>query len=793
MRRALDTAFLLMGFTFTIAQAVLARELLVAFSGNELSIGLVLGCWLLLEAAGSAWAGRMAPRWPPEPTLYALLQVLLALVLPLTVWLAFGVRNLVGIRPGEGIGPATTALSSLLLLLPVGLVDGAMFSVGCHVLLGKGPWPGPGGEQGVPGISRVYALEAVGGIAGGFAFTWVLVQREPALTIALLLSVCNLWSAVSLLWQPGEPLGRATRALLAACGLLLAANLAALTPGPNHWLHRQAYQWQWPGQDLTFYRDSPYGNVAVVRSEEQFTLFANGVPVLTAPVPDVMYVEELVHLPLLWVEQPRRALVLGGGLGGVLAELAPYGWERVDYAELDPALIQAVQANPTPLTKAELAYPALHLEVTDGRHLVRTRAAGGPLPPADRYDLILVNAPYPSTLLLNRFYSREMFLLADALLSDQGVLAFALPGSLNYLSPGQQALHKGVQATLGSVFPHVRAIPGENTLWLASRGVPLESLSEGTLLQRWEARGVTARLVTAQYLQYKFLPAHEDWLARTLAAASSMPLNTDLRPSGVLAGLAYWNEQFAPGLAPFFLWLARLPYGALAAAALAVGLALALGAWRGTVKPDGVPVAAVAFTGFGGMAADLLVIFAFQALRGYLYGQIGALVASFMGGLALGSVAMARWLGRGHLRVGRAFLLVEVALVGFWALLPAAFWALARPFQPQWVESFLPAFLYGLNALAGLLVGLQFPAASGLLGASSRVAGALYAADLVGAFLGALLTAAVLVPAAGVLGTCGLVALLKMGSLAAVLLAQRAGGSPAPVPPSVGGPDVDIP
>ncbi|MGC8838985.1 MAG: hypothetical protein ACP5UM_11270, partial [Anaerolineae bacterium] len=68
MRRALDLAFLLMGFTFTIAQTLLARELLVAFSGNELSIGLVLGCWLLLEAAGSALAGRMAPRFPSDPS-----------------------------------------------------------------------------------------------------------------------------------------------------------------------------------------------------------------------------------------------------------------------------------------------------------------------------------------------------------------------------------------------------------------------------------------------------------------------------------------------------------------------------------------------------------------------------------------------------------------------------------------------------------------------------------------------------------------------------------------------------
>ena len=57
MRTSLTFGFLLMGFSFTVTQGLLIRELLVAFYGNEMSIGLVLGCWLLLEAIGSALLG----------------------------------------------------------------------------------------------------------------------------------------------------------------------------------------------------------------------------------------------------------------------------------------------------------------------------------------------------------------------------------------------------------------------------------------------------------------------------------------------------------------------------------------------------------------------------------------------------------------------------------------------------------------------------------------------------------------------------------------------------------------
>jgi len=53
-------AFILMGFTFTIIQVMVIRELLVIFVGNELSIAIILANWLLLEAAGSFLLGKRA-------------------------------------------------------------------------------------------------------------------------------------------------------------------------------------------------------------------------------------------------------------------------------------------------------------------------------------------------------------------------------------------------------------------------------------------------------------------------------------------------------------------------------------------------------------------------------------------------------------------------------------------------------------------------------------------------------------------------------------------------------------
>ena len=119
--------FLLMGFTFTVTQALLIRELLVAFFGNELSIGLILACWLILEATGSGLLGRLARRWGRSAPSFAVLQVLFAVLLPLCLYAASISRSLVGAIPGEGVGLIPIFVSSFFILMPLALVDGRLF------------------------------------------------------------------------------------------------------------------------------------------------------------------------------------------------------------------------------------------------------------------------------------------------------------------------------------------------------------------------------------------------------------------------------------------------------------------------------------------------------------------------------------------------------------------------------------------------------------------------------------------------------------------------------------------
>jgi len=313
-RLTLDGAFMLMGLTFTVTQALLVRELMVSFAGNELSIGLVLGSWLLLEALGSALLGRLASRAKDDGAAYACWQILLALLLMPMLYAALNLRRLVGAVPGQGLGLPTIFLTSFLLLTPVALVDGAMFVAGCKMAT-------LAHSDSSAAVRRVYIGEAIGGIIGGFAFTYCLTRYWHSAQIVLFLGALNLASATSLLLLPlpnpvsqGKPRSRLRLVSLAPAILLVVALSILFTPLADR-LQRDLVVRQWPGFELAFYGNSPYGNVAAIRQGEQITFLANGAPILSAPVPDVAAVEEMVHLPMLFVPLPRRALVLGGAWG----------------------------------------------------------------------------------------------------------------------------------------------------------------------------------------------------------------------------------------------------------------------------------------------------------------------------------------------------------------------------------------------------------------------------------------------------------------------------------------------
>jgi len=340
--------------------------------------------------------------------------------------------------------------------------------------------------------------------------------------------------------------------------------------------------------------------------------------------------------------------------------------------------------------------------------------------------------------------------------------------------------------TLQQVFPHVRPIPGDVTLWLASPSDELSTVPVEALVERWEERGLETQLLTAPHIRLRLGQMRLDWFWTSLGEeelGGKAVVNRDLHPVGLFYGLSYWNALFSPHLARVFAFTGRLNLWTLSLPIIGCALFFLM-VVRLTAKGRGacpersrravIPVV-IATTGFTGMTADLIVVFAFQTLYGYVYHWIGLLITAFMAGLSLGGLLMTRKLKSGtrHLQSRKCLapylLKLELAILLYWALLPIALSTLYARMPHPLVFTSIQGILLFLNALAGFLVGSQFPLANRmwLKGREDLrgTAGILYACDLVGAFLGSIVVSVILIPVLGILETCLLAATLKLGSL----------------------------
>jgi spermidine synthase len=715
------------GLTAIIGQVLLMRELAAVFYGNELVYGLALAIWMLWVAAG-AWLGRHLAR----PSLFAVGLPLAAATLPAGIAFVRGVRPLVGIAPGAFVGLETVFWTALVALAPICLLSGALFSLGARLLAAQGEEAG-----------RAYVYESLGSMAGGALFSFLLVPLLNPFQVALLIAGVDLGVVVWSSWSHTGPQRSFRVPLLLGAAACLACLTLFVPLGEA--LHEGTLDWSWPHRVLA--ADSRYGRLIITALDGQRAFFQDG---RLAFETQSTFPEEVAHLPLLAHPDPRRVLLVGGGVDGTLREILKHPVESVQYVELDPLFITAAREHLPPSDAAVLDDPRVQLVLGDGRRVVKESEG--------TFDLAILSLPEPATGQLNRFYTREFFSELKDRMAPGALLSLGLPSAENYWSADLTRRNAGVYQTLRAVFADVIVTPGDVNFYLASDRAL--DLTPALLSARLLERGVETRWVTAAYLDFILAGGRYAQVNQGLAAETRVQLNRDLAPICYYYDMLLWLSRFYGQLGSFFrsdaplraAWL-LLP---LAAAILLLGRRCG---WN-------VP-AVVAISGFSGMTIQVVVILAFQSLHGYVYGQLGLIIAAAMGGMALGAWG-AELLGWRGSRI--PWLSLTQALLALFAVaLPPLF---SRPLLA-------PAALFPPLALvAGALGGAIFaqavtkalpgvaeaPPATGV--DPGRVAGTLYAVDLVGGCLGAVVAAGFLVPLLGIPRTCVLLALLNlMGSI----------------------------
>jgi spermidine synthase len=749
----LIAALLVLGFSGIVAQTLLLREMLILFSGNELSLCLIISSWVLSEALGAFIAGIWAERHTLDVKTYTWATLFFSALFPATIYVTRVFKSLAGIPSELAVGITTVLYASFSLLLPTGFLHGFLFSLACALYARSDVnTHSPAG--------KVYFYETLGTIVGGIVVSYLCIPHLHAFQIGFGLCLVNGICCILLLARSRA--GKATLAYALTGALFVALPALAFIRGTDA-LHETSVKKAFAGRNLVYYENSFYQNIAVVKTDDQYTFFTDGIPTVTAPVPDIVSVEELVHFSLAALASPERILFLGGGAGGAIHEALKYpSIKQIDYVELDPAVLQTIRRFQTPLTESELTDLRVHPHYLDGRRFIRETDS--------RYDVVLLDMPSPSNLQQNRFFTQESFALVRHILKKGGIFVLTLPGSLAYYSPELKAINGSILRSLKAVFPYQYVVPGDTNIFLASASAEISRVTPEMIHERLKAAHVTTTLITYAHLVDRFQQRKRDWFLAALENVDALS-NLDFRPSGVFYEIAYENLMLAPSLKPLFVWAQKITFPkAVSFIFILFFVTLLMGnRWERVSLPF-----AIATTGLAGMATELTLILGFQMVYGYVFYEIALLITAFMAGIAAGSIFVARRLREPRSALS-VFLCTEVGLVLFTLLLTALFSLLDSPVLSR------PMVLHLLFLLllftSGIFIGMEFPLATGVYqsGSLERRVGALYAADLTGGCVGGLLTGFLLFPLLGLFSTLLLVALLKACSLTFLLLQRKRG------------------
>ncbi len=739
---AIYFAILVMGFSGLVAQTVLIRELLVIFSGNELSIGIIFAHWFIFESLGCFFFGKKAEQTKNALGLFSSVTILFSLFFFLAIFITRILKPLLGVSLGENIGFIPMFFSSCIILLPVSITHGALFPLSCSIY-------NLFSSESSVSAGKVYACETIGTMLGGIICTYILFPYVNSFEVITYLALLNFIVCLVLLlmrWQ-STLVSKIIFAVLNGLTIIIGIFIFA---GGSGRLHTYSIKKQFTNQNVLHYQNSIYSNYCVLENQGQYIFFMDGVPEIITPFPDVTFVEEFVHLPLATHQRPKEVLIVSGGAGGIINEILRYeSIEIVDYVELDPLILQLLKKFSTPLTERELNDRRVKIHYTDGRFYLKY---------TDRkYDLIFSGIMEPSTLQTNRFFTKEYFRLVRSRLKTDGIYVLGLPGSLNYSNDELRNLNSCIFTTLKGVFRFIKALPGSTNIFLASDSDRILRIEKDKLIERLNQQNIKTDIIMPWYIEQKLHPGWQNWFLSFIEQGSKK-INSDFKPVGLFYNIGHWISLFEPNLRMIFkifegLNLMRISLFVLAL--LFVYLFLNLIKIR--LPPMGIPFS-ILTTGFAGIIFDLMIIFTFQSLYGYVFSWIGLLIAFFMAGSACGAIFITKFLSKiaDYLRL---FRLIDLAIISFSIVLPFTLILMSK-------TAFFSKFLFLTTSfVCGFLVGSQFPLANAIYLEKNvgiiKTAGLFYSFDLLGGWVGGLSGAIILLPVLGLVETSITITLVK--------------------------------
>ncbi|NSW94026.1 MAG: hypothetical protein HPY62_04865 [Bacteroidales bacterium] len=656
------------GFVSTSLQILMMKEIINISGGYELVAGTFLGSWLIGSGAGAYLAGKSNINDVRKINLFFAFSPVVSIILLFSLSKLF-------LQTGETPTFLVSMVLTILVLFPFCFISGFTFIK--LIAYAKSSMKLDPGKS--------FSVETTGGIAAGIVVTFLgtgALNTYQTILLIILLAVTYVLLTFFIKNIISVNLFRL---------LVLTASILIIVTNSDVFFRQLLMQ----GVKVSKSEETPYGNITIAEYGGEKSIYYN--QRLLSYNDDVTEREEDIHYAMLQRERIESVLMISGLLWSHLPEILKYPVKKVVYVESDPSLIKYEQVS------VLKQFEGIEVRNEDAYRYIQKSQ--------NKFDVVLLILPPPSTLQLSRFYSVEFFSSVHEKLNPGGVFMCSAGINTNYFNKESIYLNSSVFNSLSSVFRNVKPILGNKIYFLASN----DSLS-AEICSLSEKRGIKNTYVSPDFLSDELIIMKSDEFLSLLDVNISKNFLT--KP---LAALYYQSFHLSKKIseklpAIFFLIIVFL-------------LPAAFIKRRSNL---------MYFSAFALAGYEIVLLLVLQLTAGNMYQLTGIIIAGFMAGLAMGS-------GMNFFSENKSrFALKIIALMAFYAICGLLVQKILI------MKSFIPVviLIFILSFIPSLLTGNIFRELTRHNVNSSEVS-IIYTSDLAGSALGFIFFSAVVVPLIG--------------------------------------------
>ena len=586
------------GLSAMICQIILFKEILSQIYANELILGIMFAFWFTAGAfSGTFVYKKLLPELSKKNLYFIAFLPVINSVLPLLMVLFIRYFKFILKIPVEVmVNIWDAAIISSIVFIPVSLFLTFNFSAIYNYLKNQN-------LNNYAGF--LYIFEATGAITIGIIFTLFLSGETSNLITLYWIGIINI-AAVYIIFREKDIQGKIIQVILS---FILILYLVPLFTNFLEKIDKESEIVNYSKYDVLKNKELKTGKVIITGFNDIKSIFFNGN--LHYVIDDLKY-KEIIGWAILSSNRNENVLLINAGYAGCLKELKKYkSIKSIDYIENDNEEAKFIENY-----FGKLNYDNVNYYYGDAIYYLSKNKIN------KKFDVVILNADYPSTLFSARYFTREFFNLLKNYIVDDGLLIFSIRAGENFIDKKIYPVLVSVYKAAEKNFKNINLVPGDNLYFLCSNKDI--NLKPELVLQKLKKENVENPLFNKKYVEYM--------LEKEKIQNIKNKLQANYRTNNVFAPFACFYSIRSD------LFMFKNSQNILKVLFLLLLFVILL---KYIFNPDEFKInkrnyIAMFLISFVGIMLEILAIFIFQNIYGYFYQLIGILFAVFMFGIIAG-------------------------------------------------------------------------------------------------------------------------------------------------------------